>query len=123
MTVLYTHYLSKINIGSNWLLPIIGCVLCVVSILLLIAFEEVGDKLIFISFISSLAIGICFLAITYKLDNTLTNYVDYKEVLFEENEIGKEIFESYKIKEIRGDIYVIEPINPIEEEREDNNGD
>ena len=118
MTVLYTHYLSKLDIGSNWLLPLTGCVLCLMSILLLIAFAEVGDKWIFISFISSLVIGICCLAISMKLADTPTNYVDYKEVLFEENEIGKEIFGSYKIKEIRGDIYVIEPIDMIEEERE-----
>lgn len=118
MTVLYTHYLSKLDMGLNWLFPAIGLVLCIVSVLLIIALAEIGGKYILISFISFLLIGIGCLATSVKLENTPTNYVDYKEVLFEENEIGKEIFGRYKIKEIKGDIYVIEPINPIEEERE-----
>ena len=101
MTVLYTHYLSKLDMGLNWLLPLFGILLCVVSVLLIIGLAEIGGKYIFISFISCLLIGISCLAISAKLEHTPTNYVGYKEVLFEENEIGKEIFGSYKIKEIR----------------------
>ena len=68
-------------------------------------------------------LGLCitvFLSLrAHKEMTTDTNYVKEKGVVFEDNNIDKDLIMDYKVKEVNGDLVIIEPLEfgSIKEER------
>ena len=68
-------------------------------------------------------LGLCITVIlslrVHKEMTTDTNYVKEKGVIFEDNKIDKDLIMDYKVKEVNGDLVIIEPLeySSIKEER------
>ena len=50
--------------------------------------------------------------------NIESNYVDYKEVIFNDGKIDVNLLKDYTITDVKGDIYIIKPVKPLKEEKQ-----
>lgn len=129
MTVLYTKYVNEWLMHSEYYILLYALVttafaaLSILLIALLITNHEYlkfKDKCLMIFLI---ILGLCitvFLSLrAHKEMTTDTNYVDEKGVIFEDNKIDKDLIMDYKVKEVNGDLVIIEPLEfgSIKEER------
>lgn len=111
MNVLYTSYLSKFELGYHSFI-LFPTVIGILFGLLCLGLAE--DKKVIVISLIMIIIGLLSLGIAVVWGNTQTNYVEYKAVTFDDA-IPKELLESYTIKSIKGDIYILEPREQMEE--------
>lgn len=129
MTVLYTKYLSEWFMHSGVYIALYALIYLLsvtISIALFVLLLTDGECLNFkdkCSTIFIIILGLCitiFLSLrAYKEMATDSNYVKEKGVIFEDNKIDKDLIMDYKVKEVNGDLVIIEPLEygSIEEER------
>ena len=118
MKVLYTHYLTMADIGGNWIYYILGLVVLFLGLFWIIVFAESGSKANFICMICLLVCGLFLTGLSLALINIESNYVDYKEVIFNDGKIDVNLLKDYTITDVKGDIYTIKPVKPLKEEKQ-----
>lgn len=129
MTVLYTKYLNEWYMHSDYYtflyalaVVLFGTLSIVLSACLITDYESQNFKgkcLTIFLIILGLCITIFLSLRIHKEMTTDTNYVKEKGVIFEDNKIDKDLIMDYKVKEVNGDLVIIEPLEygSIKEER------
>ena len=120
MTVLYTKYLSEWFMHSGVYIALYALIYLLsvtISIALFVLLLTDGEYLKFKGkclMIFLIILGLCitvFLSLrAHKEMTTDTNYVKEKGVIFEDNKIDKDLIMDYKVKEVNGDLVIIEPL-------------
>ena len=121
MQVLYTHYLTKLDIGANGILPFLGVAVFLIGLFWILVFKESGSKANFICMICLIICGLFLLGLSELFSNIKTDYIDYKEVIFNDDQIDLDLLKNYTIIDVKGDIYTIEPIKQLKEEKQNDN--
>ena len=129
MTVLYTKYISEWSMHSECYILLYSLVVTAFAVLsivlsacLIIDHEYLkfkGKCLMIFLIILGLCITVFLSLRAHKEMTTDTNYVKEKGVIFEDNKIDKDLIMDYKVKEVNGDLVIIEPLeySSIKEER------
>ena len=109
MEVLYTKYLTELDLIPIWILvPII--LVGVACLMVGLGFMSLGEKLPLIIGIILLLIAFPIFIFLYVKDGKETNYVDYREVTIKEGyELNPNFIEKWNISKDRGKIYIISP--------------
>ena len=109
MEVLYTEYLTELDLVPIWILILIlfvgiACLMVGLGLMLL------KEKLPLIIGIILLLIALPIFIFLFAKNNKVTNYVDYREVTIKEGyELNPNFIEKWNISRDRGKIYIISP--------------
>lgn len=107
--VLYTSYCSRFDVYIRYRIMMVGFLV----ILLFLLFAYTGERIQssqFKLFIFSIVLCIGMFCYSVLQAHIPTHYVDYEYVLLNGKTIDKELLSTWKIREIKGEIYVIEPV-------------
>ena len=103
--VLYTSYYDKFGFYARYQVMLIASIICLLIVLTFVANDVCNWIMIGFIIISIVCFGYSLFQTTIK-----TDYVDYEYVLLNEKTVDKDFFSNWKIREIKGEIYVIEPV-------------
>ena len=112
--VLYTSYYDKFNFYTGYQVMLIISVFCLLMTLTFVASDYCNWIMVVFIITSILCFCYSLFQVTIK-----TDYVDYEYVLLNEKTVDKDFFSNWKIREIKGEIYVIEPVKKGSVKKED----
>ena len=107
--VLYTSYCSRFDVYIRYRIMMVVCLVILSFLLIAYMYDKIQpskSKL----FIFSIVLCMGMFCYSVLQDHIPTHYVDYEYVLINEKTIDKYFLSEWKIREMKGEIYVIEPV-------------